>query len=77
MIAVDADIAIRYQRIVQRGSETDQITFEEFTANEAREMNSNDPTKQNLRKCIEMADIRIENNGSIEELYEGIGKNCR
>ena len=70
LIAVDADIAIRYQRIALRGSETDRISFEEFAANEAREMNSNDPNKQNLRKCIEMADIRIENNGNLTQLYE-------
>jgi len=70
LIAVDADIAIRYQRITLRGSETDQISFEEFAANEAREMNSNDPNKQNLRRCIEMADICIENNESMTQLYE-------
>jgi len=70
LIAVDANIAIRYQRVVARGSETDQIGFEEFAANEAREMNSNDPNKQNLRKCIEMADVRIENNGDRGQLYE-------
>jgi dephospho-CoA kinase len=70
LIAVDADIAIRYQRIILRGSETDHVDFEEFAANETREMNSNDPNKQNLRKCLEMADIRIENNGSIVHLYE-------
>ena len=69
LIAVDADITIRYQRITLRGSETDKISFEEFSENETREMNSNDPNKQNLRKCIEMADIRIENNGNITELY--------
>jgi dephospho-CoA kinase len=72
LIAVDADIAVRYQRVALRGSETDHITFEEFSANEAREMNSDDPNKQNLRKCIEMADIRIENNGSITRLYENL-----
>ena len=70
LIAVDADIAIRYQRIMLRGSETDHISFEEFAANEAREMNSDDPNNQNLRKCLEMADIRIENNGSMAQLYE-------
>jgi dephospho-CoA kinase len=63
LIAIDADIAVRYQRVALRGSETDRIGFEEFAANEAREMNSNDPSKQNLRKCIEMADVRLENNG--------------
>jgi len=70
LIAVDADITIRYQRVTLRGSETDHIGFEEFAANEAREMNSNDPNKQNLRKCIEMADIRIENDGNITQLHE-------
>ena len=69
LIAIDADIAIRYQRITLRGSETDQISFEEFVANEAREMNSDDPNKQNLQKCLEMADIRIENNEGFTELY--------
>jgi len=74
LIAVDADIAIRYQRVTLRGSETDHIGFEEFSANETREMNSDDPNKQNLRKCIEMADICIENNGDITQLYEKINK---
>jgi hypothetical protein len=30
-------------------------------------MESTDPNKQNLKKCIEMADFKIENNGTIEE----------
>ena len=72
LIAVDADIAIRYQRAILRGSETDHISFEEFIANEAREMNSDDPNKQNLQKCIAMADMRIENNGSVTQLYKEI-----
>ena len=74
LIAVDADISIRYQRVVLRGSETDHISFEEFADNEAREMNSDDPNKQNLRKCFEMADIRIENNGNIIQLYGKLEK---
>jgi len=74
LIAVDADISFRYQRAVLRGSETDHVSFEEFAANETREMNSNDPNKQNLRKCLQMADIRIENNGNIENLYEELDK---
>jgi dephospho-CoA kinase len=74
LIAVDADMALRYQRVVLRGSETDRITFEEFAANEAREMNSDDPNKQNIRKCLEMADICFENNGSMEQLYDKLEK---
>jgi len=72
LIAVDADISIRYQRVILRGSETDRISFEEFVANETREMTSDDPNKQNLQRCIEMADVRIENNGSVTQLYKEI-----
>ncbi len=69
LFAVDADPKIRYERIRQRGSETDHIDYETFLANEAREMTTSDPNKQNLLRCIEMADFRFENNGNIEALY--------
>ena len=35
-------------------------------------MTSTDPTKQNLRRCIELADYKIINNGSLEELKEKV-----
>jgi dephospho-CoA kinase len=70
LLAVDADPEIRYKRIVQRNSETDHISFEEFLSNEQREMTSTDPNKQNLSKCIAMADCLLNNNGSIEGLYK-------
>ena len=69
LFAVDADPKIRYERIKKRGSETDHIDFETFLSNEAREMNTTDPNKQNLSRCIEMADFRFENNGNREALY--------
>lgn len=72
LLAVDADQRLRYERITGRGSETDKIDFETFVSNEAREMNSDDPNKQNLRKCIEMADVVLMNNGTIEDLYEDL-----
>lgn len=68
LLAVDAEAKIRYQRVVKRGSSTDDVTFEKFLADEEKEMNSTDPNKQNLKKCIEMADFRLENNGTIEKL---------
>lgn len=64
LFAVDADPKVRYERVVLRGSETDKISFEEFMANEAREMESNDPNKQNLQACINMADYVIENDST-------------
>ena len=68
LIAVDADQKIRYERIFKRQNETDNITFEKFIEDEAREMNSNNPNKGNIRKCIELSDFKLTNNGSIEEL---------
>jgi dephospho-CoA kinase len=73
LLAVDADAKTRYQRIYLRQSETDAISFETFVANEAREMNSNDPNHQNLRKCIEMADFVFNNDGSVHDLELMVG----
>lgn len=72
LFAVDADAKVRYQRIKARQSETDQIDFETFIANEAREMTSSDPNHQNLRRCIAMADFVFDNNGSICELEKAV-----
>jgi dephospho-CoA kinase len=68
LFAVNADPVIRYERITIRQSETDQIPFPAFLENEAREMDTTDPNKQNLRKCIAAADFLLVNNGSKEEL---------
>ncbi len=72
LFAVDADPAIRYQRITERGSETDHISFETFICNEAREMNTSDPTKQNLRACIRQADFVFNNDGKKEDLFREV-----
>lgn len=68
LLAVDADSKIRYERAIKRNSSTDNISFKKFLSDEEREMESNDPNKQNLKKCIEMADFVIKNNGKIEDL---------
>jgi dephospho-CoA kinase len=72
LFAVDADPEIRYQRIVHRSSETDQISYETFLDNEAREMTSTDPYKQNLKACIIQADFVMNNNDTKEDLYHQI-----
>jgi len=72
LIAVDADINKRYERSLSRQSETDRTNFEEFLRNEKREMFSEDPNKQNLSKCISLANFVIMNNGTIEELKEQV-----
>jgi len=72
LFAVDAPPEIRYQRIKQRASETDFISYDTFLENEKREMTTKDSNKQNLKKCIEMADFYIENNEDREHLYRKI-----
>jgi len=73
LFAVDADPKIRYERILERKSSTDKISFQEFIDNEKREMKNTDPNKQNLSKCISMADYVFENNGTFEEIYKKVG----
>jgi dephospho-CoA kinase len=72
LFAVDADPHLRYERVVLRGSETDHIDYETFLANEQREMNSTDPSKQNLLGCIRLADYCFSNDGSVEDLWNKV-----
>jgi dephospho-CoA kinase len=72
LLAIDALRELRYKRILDRGGEKDKVSFKEFCDSEDKEMESVDPNKQNLKKCIEMADFRLENNGSLEELTQKI-----
>lgn len=74
LFAVDADQKLRYERIMERKSETDSVSFETFIDNENREMNSDDPNKQNLAACIQEADYVFKNNGSIDDLYKQVEK---
>jgi dephospho-CoA kinase len=70
--AVDADPKIRYARIIARQSETDNISYDTFLANEQREMSADDPTKQNLAACIRNADAVFVNSDNYEKLFEQV-----
>lgn len=72
LFAVDANRKLRYERILERASETDRISFDTFVENEEREMNSTDPNKQNIAACMQLADYTFTNDGSLEELYKEI-----
>jgi dephospho-CoA kinase len=69
LLAVDAPARTRYDRILKRGSSTDQVDFETFVANEEREMTTTDPNAQNLKTCMGRADFALDNSGSFEALY--------
>ena len=70
LLAIDAPAEIRYQRIILRQSETDQVSYKTFIQNEQREMNSMDPNKQNLSECICRAEFLLNNSGTREDLYK-------
>jgi len=72
LFAVDATSKTRFERIKKRQSKKDNVTYDEFLDAERKEMISNDPTKQNLKKCIEIANYKFENNGSFKNLYRQI-----
>ena len=72
LFAVDADSRVRFDRIQIRKSSTDNVDYKTFVANEEREMNTDDPNKQNLAKCISMADFVFNNNGGLTELNNKI-----
>lgn len=67
VIGVDADMEVRYSRIHTRGSEKDNVSFEEFKRL-ARHEEEGGGT-HNIRAVLELADYTIENNGTLEELH--------
>lgn len=71
LIFVDAPIVDRYKRIISRAREGDEkLSFEDFKAQEEREMTSNDPHSQQLGKVAKMADKIIVNDKTKEDLYK-------
>ena len=72
LFGVDADPKIRYERIVERASETDKVSYETFIANEEREMSSSDPNHQNVGRCMQMADYVFVNDGDFDDLYQQV-----
>ncbi len=69
ILAIDADRKLRYERIVLRDAEVDSVSFEEFCANEDQEMASADPWDMNVFGVMQLADARIANDGTLEELH--------
>ncbi len=69
LLAVDADPNIRYSRVQFRKSETDHVTFERFMEDELRESQGDDPSRQNLKHTVALADFTLNNDGTEEDLH--------
>lgn len=70
LIAVDTNQHLRYERILQRKLETDNVSFGDFRRQEKKEAENTDPNKQNINACIAAADFTVNNDGTLEELHE-------
>lgn len=72
MLAVDADPAVRYERVQARRSETDRVSYETFLNHEALEANDPDPHGMQKIRVMAGADTTIFNNGSVTELTTAV-----
>jgi len=72
LLWIDADEDVRLKRIVARGRVGDPTSLEALRQLEGRELGSENPAAQQLLAVRELADDRIENNGSLEELLKKV-----
>ncbi|MFH1412669.1 MAG: AAA family ATPase [bacterium] len=70
LVKIITDEKLRYERLLKRGQNNDDVSksFEKFQEDNISESNIQIP------QVMEQADIEINNNGSIEELYKQIEK---
>jgi dephospho-CoA kinase len=77
LFAVDADLRMRYDRITNRGTALDHVSFEEFVEDERMEMESTDPNKQNIKACVALADRVFLNEGTLEDFHAKVDEAVR
>ncbi len=74
LLHFDAPREERFRRTVERRDERTPLSFEEFAAQEDREMESPDQTTQQLRATFRLADETVVNAGSLDELKEKLDR---
>ena len=67
LLGVDAEMMVRYDRIIIRGTEKDDVSFEDFTRQIEREETGGG--HHNIRSVLGAVDYMIENNGTLAELH--------
>jgi len=72
LIAVDADRATRYERVAKRGTTKDNVTFEQFSAQEDRELAQAEAHMMNINGVMKMADATLHNDGALGDLHAQI-----
>jgi dCMP deaminase len=69
LLALEADVTIRFERSRKRGRENAAQTLQQFIEEESRELDSNNPANQQLNATHEKADLVVTNNGTLEQLH--------
>lgn len=72
VISVDAPLLLRWERIKMERSVKDSGSYEEFVAEQDRQMKSDNPNENNLAAAVETADFHLENLGTPEELLSQV-----
>ena len=70
LIWLEAEVSLRFERLRARARPGDPETLDRFRELEARELESDDPTRQQLLAVRELADDAVENDGSLEHLHQ-------
>jgi dCMP deaminase len=69
LVAVEADPSVRFERGRLRAREGAAQTFEQFTQEEDQELVSADPAKQQLLATRRLADLVVNNDGTLADLH--------
>ena len=69
LLALEAEQAIRFERSRRRGRENAAQTLQQFAEEEARELDSDNPARQQLNATRQKADLLVTNDGTLEELH--------
>jgi dCMP deaminase len=73
LVAVDAPQEIRFKRLVSRNRESDPKTWQDFIKIDNRDLGINEKSSgQQVGKCIQMADVKIINNKTVEDLNNDV-----
>ena len=73
LIAVEAPVEMRFNRVKKRGRDESASSLEEFIQQENREK-ATGGNNQQLDLCLALADLLIINDGSLAELHEKLEK---
>ncbi len=71
LLAIDAALETRFARVRERDRENDPKTLLEFQRLEAEENREEDASQQ-VARAMQLADVVIENNGTLEELHQRV-----